>query len=878
MSDIALAVGAAVVKVATKVWLGAPPASSVGDAGVDTVTEVIKGRVAGRLEQRRVRRQFEHLEETVAGRVLAVLGHEFADVPENEREAAVLAVADTFDASRLHDTELYAQDLDPLYLERHIRATTPIRVRDLSPGAVALFDRVLAECCTYVILLSTALPTFNAAAFTEILRRERTLIEKVDELLARVPEPDTGDTAAAEFGTAYRRHLMARLDRLDLFGADVRTRRYPLTLAYVGLNAISGTPAAARDPGRSAGDAGIQETLASTRRLLLRGNAGSGKTTLLQWLAVRAAGRDFPLRLEAWNDHVPFLIRLREYVDRGLPSPAAFLRSSGRHLRYAMPEGWVEELLNSGRALVLVDGVDELPERKRPAVRRWLRDLVEDFPAARYVITSRPAAVREGWLDDDGFTTAELAPMGPSQIRGFIENWHAAVRSEIVDVEEHERLDRYGSPARGAACSSASSPTGSSATISPTPRATGPPHTFEEYLAARAIIDQDRIGMLIDKAADDQWREVIAMAAGHATTATREELITGLLDRADTEAPRRLRPKRRRSGQAGLEARILITALACMRNTRQLSEALSRRLSVQAAGVVVPPESDEHAQALVSAGEFGLDLLLGSPGRFQPGDLARTVQVAARIGGPRAFGLIEEVTRELAEKGPRFASGMYEPEILHAVRSAWTAFDPEEYAAGVLSGTVFGESLAVADPSLIAALRLVDGLTSLSVEWRGRWFRHVEPGRLGRATDALADIGELSGLRSLSLEWLPSDLDLSPLTGLTGLRELLLDGIHSARLRPVAALASLERLALCLSDSGTRPDLSPLDRLPALRRLVLFGRRDYDVRSMTGSPGLTIVVSPEATLSGEERLHPEVVVDRSQGLRSAPGVPSVNWT
>ena len=38
--------------------------------------------------------------------------------------------------------------------------------------------------------------------------------------------------------------------------------------------------------------------------------------------------------------------------------------------------------------------------------------------------------------------------------------------------------------------------------------------TFQEYLAAKAAVDNDEIGLLVTNAHDDQWREVVVMAAG----------------------------------------------------------------------------------------------------------------------------------------------------------------------------------------------------------------------------------------------------------------------------------------------------------------------------------------------------------------------------
>src|SRR5690348_17777446 len=85
MSELALVLGAAVVKAAVRLWAGGGP---FGDELAGDLTDLIKGRVSGALDQRKVRRQFDQMEEIVADQVLAVMGEEFRDLDEGERYAA----------------------------------------------------------------------------------------------------------------------------------------------------------------------------------------------------------------------------------------------------------------------------------------------------------------------------------------------------------------------------------------------------------------------------------------------------------------------------------------------------------------------------------------------------------------------------------------------------------------------------------------------------------------------------------------------------------------------------------------------------------------------------------------------------------------------
>ena len=217
-------------------------------------------------------------------------------------------------------------------------------------------------------------------------------------VLDRLPERRGVDDFAAD----YRRTVVNKLDRMELLGVTLAdaNRRYPLSIAYIDLTVrkrasredsrlvIRSGPEAG-DPLAEAGGLSPESLLSRTRRALIIGNAGSGKTTLLQWLAVRSALRDFGSSLTGWNDTVPFFIPLRRYVNRTLPTPEEFPLAVGRNVAHEMPGGWVHGLLRDGRALVLLDGVDEMPDGQREHVRSWL--------AIGSSSAAKPSSTRTEW-------------------------------------------------------------------------------------------------------------------------------------------------------------------------------------------------------------------------------------------------------------------------------------------------------------------------------------------------------------------------------------------------------------------------------------------------------------------------------------------------
>nr|WP_239067228.1 NACHT domain-containing protein [Actinomadura bangladeshensis] len=177
--------------------------------------------------------------------------------------------------------------------------------------------------------------------------------------------------------------------------------------------------------------------------MLLRGEAGGGKSTLLRWLAVTAARGSFSGPLSEWNGSVPFVVKLRSHAGRPLPRPEEFIDDVAGHLAGIMPRGWAHRQLASGRALLLVDGLDEVTGTQRQAVREWLKRIITGFRDIRIIVTSRPAAAGSDWLRAEGFATAFLEQLSPPDIRTLVQHWHTAVR-DCADLPcESERLPSY---------------------------------------------------------------------------------------------------------------------------------------------------------------------------------------------------------------------------------------------------------------------------------------------------------------------------------------------------------------------------------------------------------------------------------------------------
>ena len=1004
---LTVGIGAAVAKTALRRWL---EDSDYANSASTTIVDIIARKLNDVTAQRRGARSLERVAEDVAEALVVFFEVEARELSEREQEAAALAVADAMNSAQINEKLLFASDLDPQSLAIAVRQSAPDAARDLNEAGRLFYDRALREACTYVIEITSTLPTFALQSGQEMLRREgeiERLVKKVLDELPKITRGEDAQNADIAFLNEYRRALSRKLDQLELFGisTSVAKRRYSLSVAYITLTAARPiAPGKAHeeqadptdDPTEEIDYCRVDEALARCQRVLIRGEAGSGKTTMLQWLAVQAARESFEGALDSWNGQVPFFIQLRRWVDRDLPKPESFLDFVTPNISDEMPRQWVHRQLRSG-ALVLIDGIDEVPETKRHDVKDWIDGIAGDFPESRVVVTSRPAAVEEGWLSAEEFEDSELQPMDLADVQTLIDQWHEAARMIMSDEEvmllsdyrdslkssirknrplrnlattpllcamlctlhldrrkniPRDRMEFYRlameilerrEVERGTMHSKVATLTtrqkdfllqrlaywllindrsdadreevetclGKSLHRLPTVDFSASEllqfllersgllreaipgridfihRSFQEYLAARAVIDEHLVDLLINNAHLDQWREVIILSAGHATQKDCDKLIGGLLDRA------------RRDGFNYKQIPLL--PIACLETATGLSPRL--RFAVEdSLRSIVPPRSLGQAKTLAAAGEIAIPYLTGHK-RAKASYAAACVRALGLIGGDAAYDALGEYcmdTRSVVISELVRAQGNFD-RTLKIVAKWKTKLILRSVPIDHLSPIAELKSLRSLDLrncrwlTDLAALKGLKNLDSLRIE-RCEQLTDLTPLAYLSELQALdltlcsslTDISPLSRLRNLRnlTLWFPVHLeDLSPLAGLAKMQSLQLSGVHGlsdisplrglfnlsslelngcemlSDLTPLSELVNLQTLEL--SDCGGISDLAPVAGLKKLRSLNLSSSELVEnLAPLTGIPDLRSLdlsfrenLTDLSTISGLTRLY-----------------------
>ncbi|KAK1180201.1 NACHT domain-containing protein [Streptomyces sp. NBS 14/10] len=882
-------------------------------------------------------------------------------IPADEDEVLADALARTLHAlGDLAMDDVQAVHLGPERLAKDLRQAAGRPDDQLSLAASRLYNLLLHTACLHILHFFTQRSTFVPRTLVEQSGRLTDLITKIDILIERIPsqsaedagfEKDYADFVQKKYGTltivgidlshaeaswpldaAYLSleaiapardrsatalgGQIAAAEAADIEAANIEATEAAATLSSTEAAAtLSSTEAAAplsstevmaaleelaEEVAADAAESPVpaDQALSGHSRVLLRGVAGSGKTTLVQWLAVCAARQEPPRGMEQLIGRVPFVLPLRTIArQETLPTPDRFLAAVHNPRHGAQPDGWADRVLSAGRGLLLIDGIDEIPDRDRERTRVWLSDLLLAFPDNLWLVTSRPSAVADNWLETEGFAEFALAPMSHDDLGAFIDRWHDAARATCRTDEDRAALDGYQSalhtavrtkpdlgllatnplmcglicalhrarrgylpPGRKALYDAALSmllarrdterhiyapgdvqldeepqvqllqrlayylirngeaeldraqaeriiddalpSVPAAAALGDAPRILSHlllrsgllreptvgtidfvHRTFQDFLGAKAAVEEEDFGMLVGHATDAQWEDVIRMSVAHARPRERAKILTKLLSQVQKNPESALR--------------IYLLALACLEHAPDLDPQVRDKVTHLAVGLI-PPHTPQQARNIATVGPLVLELL-PPPAELTEVQAHRCVVTASYIATDAAIPYLSRFTDHPALL------------VRSQLTTSWGRFDTERYFTEVIARLDPDDLYFVAESQ--EHLRLLDSMGGVSkLLLRGDF-----------SEDDLRTSHSLGQVTHLRLDRNDVLTDLSALTHLSGLRALVLTRCPRARdLTPLSEL-SLQSLDFAPLPSGQAGGPLPigLGMLTTLRQLKI---------------------------------------------------------
>ncbi len=171
------------------------------------------------------------------------------------------------------------------------------------------------------------------------------------------------------------------------------------------------------------------EAVEEFQKLVVLGKPGAGKTTFMKYLAMSCLGDRFHGEL------VPIFVTLKAYAEeRGQPSLENYILME--FAKRKVSDDVAKQLLGNGKALILLDGLDEVKKEDDRRVKQDIDQFSRDWLKNRFAITCRIAA-REYQFEK--FTEVEIADFDDGQIEIFVNNWFRE-RDESKSERMLERL------------------------------------------------------------------------------------------------------------------------------------------------------------------------------------------------------------------------------------------------------------------------------------------------------------------------------------------------------------------------------------------------------------------------------------------------------
>jgi len=172
---------------------------------------------------------------------------------------------------------------------------------------------------------------------------------------------------------------------------------------------------------------------ATHQYLTVRGGPGAGKSTFLQRVGLEA------LKGEAAGferAYIPVFLNLQDLFAQEVADLDTVIAAELASFGFPATEAFVPRLLERGRLLILLDGLDEVPRAYLKVAVEIVQDFIVRYDRNRFIVSFQPATVDKGFV---GFVEIELAEFSAHQSQTFIQLWFESKYGQSSDECSLER-------------------------------------------------------------------------------------------------------------------------------------------------------------------------------------------------------------------------------------------------------------------------------------------------------------------------------------------------------------------------------------------------------------------------------------------------------
>jgi len=155
------------------------------------------------------------------------------------------------------------------------------------------------------------------------------------------------------------------------------------------------------------------------QHLMILGGPGAGKSTFLRRIGLEALkGKEGIYKHQC----IPVFLELKQFNSDEVDLVRA-ISNELQNFGFPSSENFAVKALETGKLLILFDGLDEVPKVNTNKVIDTIQGFVTCYDQNRYIASCRIAAHRSNW---NRFEDIELADFDDNQVQDFIKKWFSS--------------------------------------------------------------------------------------------------------------------------------------------------------------------------------------------------------------------------------------------------------------------------------------------------------------------------------------------------------------------------------------------------------------------------------------------------------------------
>ncbi|UVL17663.1 NACHT domain-containing protein [Pseudomonas sp. B21-044] len=242
--------------------------------------------------------------------------------------------------------------------------------------------------------------------------------------------------------TQYDENMRKKFGRIEFVGMSVykdeTSRRIPLEDIYIPLSLV---PERSGEESEDTPRIDPYSLLKPGAKNVILGDPGSGKSTLIGFLALAGISKALQMRCETSEDpRLTIVVTLRRYADelknrKNLPILDYIMEVAQADFNMqGLSESFFSFYIESGQAVLLFDGLDELPSKEfKSIIRQRIDSFASSFPTNTVIVTSRLIGYEAETRFDDTYGHFRVAKLKVPEIEKFIYDWYSARIDDTIE-------------------------------------------------------------------------------------------------------------------------------------------------------------------------------------------------------------------------------------------------------------------------------------------------------------------------------------------------------------------------------------------------------------------------------------------------------------